>query len=69
MRCTIAADQGPRCVPASPSSATIEVDGEDYWAATEARRAAISRRFGVLLQSDALWSSMTVVENVALRVL
>ena len=49
-----------------PSSGTVAVDGEDYWAATEARRAAISRRFGVLFQSGALWSSMTVAENVAL---
>jgi len=49
-----------------PSSGTIAVDGEDYWAANEARRAAISRRFGVLFQSGALWSSMTVAENVAL---
>src|SRR5271157_2420111 len=49
-----------------PSSGTITVDGEDYWAATDARRAAISRRFGVLFQSGALWSSLTVAENVAL---
>src|SRR5579862_3924444 len=49
-----------------PASGTIAVDGEDYWAAAEVRRAAISRRFGVLFQSGALWSSMTVAENVAL---
>src|SRR5271166_2673414 len=49
-----------------PASGTIAVDGEDYWAATDTRRAAISRRFGVLFQSGALWSSMTVAENVAL---
>jgi phospholipid/cholesterol/gamma-HCH transport system ATP-binding protein len=49
-----------------PLSGTITVDGEDYWAAAEARRATISRRFGVLFQSGALWSSMTVAENVAL---
>lgn len=49
-----------------PSSGTITVDGEDYWAADEAHRAAVSRRFGVLFQSGALWSSMTVAENVAL---
>ncbi len=49
-----------------PSSGIVRVEGEDYWAATEARRAAISRRFGVLFQSGALWSSMTVAENVAL---
>jgi len=49
-----------------PSCGTIRVDGEDYWAASDARRAEISRRFGVLFQSGALWSSMTVAENVAL---
>jgi phospholipid/cholesterol/gamma-HCH transport system ATP-binding protein len=49
-----------------PFSGTITVDGEDYWAATEARRTAICHRFGVLFQSGALWSSMTVAENVAL---
>ena len=49
-----------------PASGTVTVNGEDYWAAAEARRAAISRRFGVLFQSGALWSSMTVAENVAL---
>jgi phospholipid/cholesterol/gamma-HCH transport system ATP-binding protein len=49
-----------------PASGTVVVDGEDYWAADEARRAEIGRRFGVLFQSGALWSSMTVAENVAL---
>lgn len=49
-----------------PASGTIAVDGENYWAASEARRTVISRRFGVLFQSGALWSSMTVAENVAL---
>jgi phospholipid/cholesterol/gamma-HCH transport system ATP-binding protein len=49
-----------------PASGTVVVDGEDYWAADEARRAKIGRRFGVLFQSGALWSSMTVAENVAL---
>ena len=42
------------------------METEDYWAATEARRTAIGRRFGVLFQSGALWSSLTVGENVAL---
>lgn len=49
-----------------PVSGTVKVDGEDYWSAPEPRRLAISRRFGVLFQSGALWSSMTVAENVAL---
>lgn len=49
-----------------PVAGTVTVDGEDYWAADDARRAEIGRRFGVLFQSGALWSSMTVGENIAL---
>lgn len=49
-----------------PAAGTVFVDGEDYWAASEARRTEIGRHFGVLFQSSALWSSMTVAENVAL---
>jgi phospholipid/cholesterol/gamma-HCH transport system ATP-binding protein len=49
-----------------PFAGTIKVDGEDYWRASDARRIEIGRRFGVLFQSGALWSSMTVAENVAL---
>ncbi len=49
-----------------PLAGTVLVDREDYWAAGEARRVAIAHRFGVLFQSGALWSSMTVAENVAL---
>ena len=49
-----------------PTAGTILIDGEDYWAAAEERRAQISRRFGIVFQSSALWSSMTVAENVAL---
>ncbi|MDR3531257.1 MAG: ATP-binding cassette domain-containing protein [Rhodopila sp.] len=49
-----------------PALGSISVDGEDYWAGTEARRTEIGRRFGVLFQSGALWSALTVGENVAL---
>ncbi|MBR2124450.1 MAG: ATP-binding cassette domain-containing protein [Acetobacter sp.] len=49
-----------------PLSGQMFVDGEDYWTQDEARRSAINRRFGVLFQSGALWSSMTIGENVAL---
>lgn len=49
-----------------PQAGHYEVEGEDYWAASDARRAVIAQRFGVLFQSGALWSSMTVGENVAL---
>jgi phospholipid/cholesterol/gamma-HCH transport system ATP-binding protein len=49
-----------------PSAGTVRVGDEDYWAVSEARRAEIGRRFGILFQNGALWSSMSVAENVAL---
>jgi phospholipid/cholesterol/gamma-HCH transport system ATP-binding protein len=49
-----------------PAAGAILVDGEDYWTAPDARRTEIGRRFGVVFQSAALWSSMTAAENVAL---
>ena len=49
-----------------PAAGTILVETEDYWGGNEARRIAIGRRFGVLFQSGALWSALTVGENVAL---
>ncbi|MEI7608370.1 MAG: ATP-binding cassette domain-containing protein [Rhodospirillaceae bacterium] len=49
-----------------PAGGDILYDGENYWKATEARRAAINRSFGILFQSGALWSSMSLAENVAL---
>lgn len=49
-----------------PFGGTVRVNGEDYWAASEQRRAGLGRRFGVLFQNGALWSSMSVAENVAL---
>jgi phospholipid/cholesterol/gamma-HCH transport system ATP-binding protein len=49
-----------------PQRGTVMVEGEDFWAADTVRQAAIGRRFGVLFQSAALWSSLTVGENVAL---
>jgi phospholipid/cholesterol/gamma-HCH transport system ATP-binding protein len=49
-----------------PSCGSVCFGTEDYWSATAARRTEIGRRFGVLFQSGALWSSMTAAENVAL---
>ena len=50
----------------APRSGAVIVGGKDYWAASASVRAGIDRRFGVLFQSGALWSSLTVGENVAL---
>jgi phospholipid/cholesterol/gamma-HCH transport system ATP-binding protein len=49
-----------------PTAGTCRIGEEDYWAATDERRAQIDRGFGVLFQGGALWSSMTVAQNVAL---
>jgi phospholipid/cholesterol/gamma-HCH transport system ATP-binding protein len=50
----------------SPAAGTVEIDGEDLTAATGGARLAILRKFGVLYQSGALFSSMNLAENVAL---
>jgi phospholipid/cholesterol/gamma-HCH transport system ATP-binding protein len=49
-----------------PMAGSVHVGKEDYWAATDARRAEMDQGFGVLFQSGALWSSMTVARNVEL---
>jgi phospholipid/cholesterol/gamma-HCH transport system ATP-binding protein len=49
-----------------PMAGLVSFGGEDYWAAAEARREQLGRRFGVLFQGGALWSAMTAAENVAL---
>jgi len=41
-------------------------DGESFWTAEPDERDRMTRRFGVLYQSGALWSSLTLAENVAL---
>ncbi len=50
----------------APIAGSVTVDGESLWAAMPERRIEITRRFGILFQSGALWSSMTVADNVAL---
>jgi phospholipid/cholesterol/gamma-HCH transport system ATP-binding protein len=50
----------------APAAGEILYDGENFWAAPEEIRQARLRRFGVLFQGAALWSSMTLLENVAL---
>ena len=49
-----------------PKSGTVTFGGENYWSAGARERAEIARRFGVLFQSAALWSALTVGQNVAL---
>lgn len=49
-----------------PTSGSVRVFGEDLLQLPEERRSLVERRFGVLFQQGALFSSLTVVENVAL---
>ncbi|MBF0188992.1 MAG: ATP-binding cassette domain-containing protein [Magnetococcales bacterium] len=49
-----------------PTTGTISLFGHDLWAMEEEERTQLMRRFGVLYQNGALWSSMTLAENIAL---
>ncbi|MBL8444453.1 MAG: ATP-binding cassette domain-containing protein [Zoogloeaceae bacterium] len=48
------------------ASGSVRVFGEDLLALPAAQRSLLERRFGVLFQKGALFSSLTVTENVAL---
>jgi phospholipid/cholesterol/gamma-HCH transport system ATP-binding protein len=49
-----------------PLAGSLCYDGEDFWCCGPGRRRALGRRIGVLFQGGALWSGMTLAENVAL---
>ncbi len=49
-----------------PARGDVLYDGESFWTAEPEAREGIMRRFGVLYQSGALWSSLTLAENVSL---
>ena len=49
-----------------PQQGQICYNGENFWAGTEESRSRIMRNTGVLFQGGALWSSMTLAENVGL---
>ncbi len=50
----------------APSKGKVLYYGKSFWDEDETGQHAIMRRFGVLYQGGALWSSLTVGENVAL---
>src|SRR5215469_7147767 len=50
----------------SPAQGDIYYEGEPFWQSSEEVRQRRLRSFGVLFQSGALWSSMTLAENVSL---
>ena len=53
----------------APRSGDVYYEGEAYWAADEDQRERLKRKFGVLYQSAALFSSMTLAENVSVALL
>src|SRR5215475_12544155 len=50
----------------APARGTVMFGDQDLWKADPVEQARIMRRFGILYQSGALWSSLTLAENVTL---
>ena len=49
-----------------PSQGTVLYGGEDFWNAAPEDQERLKRRLGIMFQGGALWSSLTLAENVAL---
>src|SRR5881409_2892225 len=49
-----------------PAQGDVIYDGRSFWEMDDEARRTELRKWGVLFQSGALWSSMTLAENVAL---
>ena len=50
----------------TPARGQVFCEEVDFWGASVFEREGLMRRMGILYQSGALWSSMTLAENVAL---
>ncbi len=50
----------------SPATGDVYYDGQPFWSSPELEQEATKRKFGTLFQSGALWSSMTLAENIGL---
>lgn len=49
-----------------PTKGQVLYDGLSFWSAEPEEQKSIMRKFGILYQSGALWSALTLAENVAL---
>jgi len=49
-----------------PAAGTVLYDGEDFWQVAPEEQERLKRRLGIMFQGGALWSSLTLAENVAL---
>jgi phospholipid/cholesterol/gamma-HCH transport system ATP-binding protein len=50
----------------APAKGDVEYDGVSFWHSPDEVQTQIKRSFGVTFQSGALWSSMTLAENIML---
>ncbi len=50
----------------APAKGDVFYSGKSFWTAEPGERERLMRRFGILYQKGALWSSLTLAENVAL---
>lgn len=49
-----------------PAMGTIRYSGKDFWKSSPQEQIQILQKTGILYQSGALWSSMTIGDNIAL---
>jgi phospholipid/cholesterol/gamma-HCH transport system ATP-binding protein len=49
-----------------PMKGRVLYDGRSFWETDDDERQKVMKRFGILYQSGALWSSMTLAENIAI---
>ena len=49
-----------------PAKGTVFYGGEDFWGVEPEQQERLKRRLGIMFQGGALWSSLTLAENVAL---
>src|SRR5258706_9400804 len=50
----------------APAAGQVRYNGVDYWESDDDAQSKLRTAFGMLFQSAALWSSMTILENVCL---
>ena len=50
----------------APAAGAVRYGETDFWRCTEGERQSLLRNIGVLFQGGALWTSMTLAENIAL---
>lgn len=50
----------------APADGGVYIGGDSLWEADPEQRRQLQHRFGVMFQGGALWSSMTLTENIAL---